>query len=954
MITTNRIPLLKRTRYKTVVNYDLKNKKYGSLVIVNTMDIKDLKNKFGNVLIDYNSLFNQIYMKRREQIKIGNKNIVKNRLNEREAYYTNVEKELPFVNGINEGRLSMGYNLIVELSYANTLFSESTEMITKIKKPVVYWDFISRYLSDLPLNNYKYKTMIISADEFSNTIVRDMSGNNDTINPISYLYLLLKRNIEEFYKLGDIDILITSSTGGVIRINPVECRKLNNDEGNKNIASIFRRELFKLINKQDPEDGNIVSNVDLLSNRSDNLSKNISNNIISRYIYGATGDENIPEEVKEKIEKEIEKTIDNISKNGIEVTEDTVNREIDKNEELIKDIVKSTTNKPMKLSTASTKRDELLREKQLELNIKGKTLEEVLSVKSEDIKIPVNDVSNKTETINGNMTDVRFPNINKAYVEELMEKDLVSMFTDMNNKSLKVFVRSISSEDTSDLSNYKETYTIELEDELRVRHRLTFDVPKVIDGKFLYLGGNRKYINNQQLLLPIVKVEPDTVQLVSNYNKIFIRRYGEKVSLKNEKLKKALSENIDNVRVKRGRYDLENKGFVTTIDYDDLSKIFKEINIKGTRIVFDQKSIRQQMLDIGIKGLEEKLDKELLPLGIEKNKYYCVDLSTDEVVMINLDGKTMSTDMNMVDFMLSLSPELEAMVGNQSAGKKYMYSRATIMTKQVPIVLLLSYFEGINGFLKRANIKHYFSDTRPRISSDESVIQFEDGYLVYSHSSTAVSLLMNGFVDIPTKNYKFEDFEDKLMYQSLFETMFGRRNIANAFDNFLDNFIDPMTMDVLRRLSLPTDLTGMVLYANELLADNQFTHEATVSRIRCAEVINAIVYKNVAKAYEKYKETSTYANPVKISIKKDAILKEVMMQQIVEDYSELNPVSEQQKMRGCLRKGPSGCNLAQAYTEEQRSYHPAMTGIFTLSSSPDGNVGKVLPPIEVILYGKLS
>ena len=184
MITTNRIPLLKRTRYKTVVNYDLKNKKYGSLVIVNTMDIKDLKNKFGNVLIDYNSLFNQIYMKRREQIKIGNRNIVKNRLNEREAYYTNVEKELPFVKGINEGRLSMGYNLIVELSYANTLFSESTEMITKIKKPVVYWDFISRYLSDLPLNKYKYKTMIISADEFSNTIVRDMSGNNDTLNPI--------------------------------------------------------------------------------------------------------------------------------------------------------------------------------------------------------------------------------------------------------------------------------------------------------------------------------------------------------------------------------------------------------------------------------------------------------------------------------------------------------------------------------------------------------------------------------------------------------------------------------------------------------------------------------------------------------------------------------------------------------------------------------------------------
>jgi hypothetical protein len=59
----------------------------------------------------------------------------------------------------------------------------------------------------------------------------------------------------------------------------------------------------------------------------------------------------------------------------------------------------------------------------------------------------------------------------------------------------------------------------------------------------------------------------------------------------------------------------------------------------------------------------------------------------------------------------------------------------------------------------------------------------------------------------------------------------------------------------------------MILYGNELLADNQFTHECLVSRVRCAEVISAIVYKNIAKAYEKYKETASYSNPVKISLK---------------------------------------------------------------------------------------
>ena len=76
----------------------------------------------------------------------------------------------------------------------------------------------------------------------------------------------------------------------------------------------------------------------------------------------------------------------------------------------------------------------------------------------------------------------------------------------------------------------------------------------------------------------------------------------------------------------------------------------------------------------------------------------------------------------------------------------------------------------------------------------------------------------------------------------------------------------------------------MILYGNELLADNQYTHECLVSRVRCAEVISAIVYKNIAKAYEKYKETASYSNPVKISLKQNAVIKEVL-----EEVEELYP-----------------------------------------------------------------
>ena len=928
MITSNKLPLMKRSRLRPVINYDIRNKRYGSLVIMNTLSVTDLKRKLGPINIDYSSVLASCYSKRREEIKIRNKSIIQNRLQERKDHYVKIQNELPFLVGVNEGKLNMGYNMFFDLENANSMFSTNLNLMTNILRPSLYWDFIQRYLTDLPLNKYPIKTMIINAEEFSANLISDLNGRGNGVNPIAYLYILMKREPEKFFVIGDIDIIITTMTGWSLRVNPAECKaKMSEDSNNANISAMFRKELFRMINKQDPEEGSVSAEVDdiLKQNREE-----ISKSFVDKFVFGATG--NVPDDVKNKIEAEVEKVLDN----NRDMTEAEVKKELEQNTYLLKEIVASNTNIK---STASSKRDELLREKQMEINVKGKTLEEVLAIKSEEIKIPVNNVSDKAETFNKNMTEIRYPNINKAYVDELMEKDLVSMFTDMNNKSIKVFVRSIHSEDTSDLSNYKETYTIELEDERRIRHKVVFDVPKVIDGRYLYMGGNRKYINNQQLLLPIVKVEPDTVQLVSNYNKIFIRRYGEKVSQTNEKLKKALSEDIKGVKVERGKYDTENKVFVTTIDYDDLSKLFKEVNIGGTRIIFKQKEIRDLLLAANIKGLEGRLDKELLPLGTKGNIYYCVDLNKDVVVSIDKQGKTVSTGKNLVDFMLSLSPELSSKVGEQTAGKKYMYTRATIMSKQVPIALLLCYFEGIDGFLRRADVKHYFSDTRPRLAPDEGCVQFADGYLVYTNKPTATSLLMNGFVDIPTKNYNYGDLNDKFVYQGMFETMFGRRNIANAFDNFMDNFIDPMTMDVLKRLSLPTDITGMVLYGNELLADNQFVHETTVCRIRNAEVINAIVYKNVAKAYEKYKETATYNNPTKISIKRDAIMKEIMMQQTVEDYSELNPIYEQQNLRKCLRKGPSGCNLAQAYTEEQRSFHPGMAGLFTLSSSPDANVG---------------
>ena len=374
MITTNRLPLLKRSRLRPVINYDIKNKRYGSLLIMNTMENKDLKNKLGIVNIDYNSVITMCYTKRRESIKIKNKMVTQNRINERQAYYDLIKKELPMLTGINEGKLNVGYNMYFDLVNANTIFINNSSAIIRVDKPNMYWDFINRYLQDLPLDKYPIKSMIINADEFGNDLITDFNNRGDGVNPIAYLYILMKREPEKFYNIGDIDILITSKSGWIMRVNPSECKRLvARENGKVNIATSFRKEIFRMLNKQDPEENNVMSELD---NELNTHKEEISKSLIDKFVFGATGDENIPEEVKNKIEIEVEKIIDQKR----DANEVEIKKELEQNTDLMKDLLMAN-NKGISKSTASSKRDELLREKQMEINIRGKSFEEILNLK---------------------------------------------------------------------------------------------------------------------------------------------------------------------------------------------------------------------------------------------------------------------------------------------------------------------------------------------------------------------------------------------------------------------------------------------------------------------------------------------------------------------------------------------------------------------------------------------
>ena len=109
-----------------------------------------------------------------------------------------------------------------------------------------------------------------------------------------------------------------------------------------------------------------------------------------------------------------------------------------------------------------------------------------------------------------------------------------------------------------------------------------------------------------------------------------------------------------------------------------------------------------------------------------------------------------------------------------------------------------------------------------------------------------------------------------------------------------------------------------------------------LSRIRCGEIIPAILYERLSKNYVAYRNSN---GKKKFNIPQNCVIKEILAQKTVEDYSTLNPTLEMEMIHAVSTKGFRGVNLDDSYTIEKRGYDNSMIGIIAANTSPDGSVG---------------
>lgn len=636
--------------------------------------------------------------------------------------------------------------------------------------------------------------------------------------------------------------------------------------------------------------------------------------------------------IKEKMEDEIgvsinddNEDISDVDKKIEEVVDD--NEDTDMTEEQMMELM--TNDKAFK--------DTLIKAQQDKLNGDRKKTAEQLLIQQDKLtfnnasfkdlkenyqtkKIDHKDISdgNIKEVLNKEILTSTLRDYDNSYMDKKFSKDMAKVLKAFNDDNdIGVYVNKINLTPNNTDMNKQQLLEVEFKDDTNVTHKFKINIPEIKEGKFMYVNGSKKVIMKQLVFMPIVKLEPDRVQITTNYNKHFVTRFGQRFSEKLSYLKTLFTkQNLIKYKKPGAKFDfkfgnsLKNNGkFTVSSEYNDIASYLYSLNIEDYCMIFDQQTV-QDMLDIKKPKYDEKLSvkatfdkKEYFMVGFLANKSKLILSNIIDKKIYLYDGKKyepldVTLSSWIVDLIYNNTTEKVKDIASAKikTNTKLTYSRMEINNKTLPIAVLLGYELGLLNLLERYGIEYSF-DSRNRslkVQDDMGKIKFKDGYLYYDTSKIRNSMLLSGLLEMNCEEIIFADMNEPEPYIDYFGDAFNSRNAAKGFHNSISLLIDPITKEILEELNLPTNVYDVLLYANTLLEDISFTEPNDVSnfRVRGAEQIPAMTYKVLADAFKHYKDSKHAKNPIKITVDPDILTKKLMELKTIESYSSLNPSLE--------------------------------------------------------------
>ena len=843
-------------------------------------------------------------------------------------------------------------NIYVDNHIYNKIFTMS-ETYNRDKAIDLLYALFDRFINNANYDSYTRKTVLIPVIEWASDIpTTSLFEFSKSINPFSMIVRLFKKPKENLNKLAGIDfIFIGNSSWFKMKMEDLDMKNLN----------LFKTNILKIRNNDIVEDNVPEDKEDIktrLIGKIEDLTGIEVNNIsrvhkvdptapIKAELHdepklivakGITGADQVidPTKIEKPTEEKINQSVEDIvnyTKNA-EEAEKEMDNSVDLKELILQ--AKNDQDDTFKISATRKARMDDLNDKFLKEKIANSTIAELVAI--EDTPLQATDLSNKVETIDDEWANLKKPNFEADYN---IDADIMKCLHSLSqNKDVPMSVIDVSVEDRSTSEDSILTYTVHLEDSLGKRHTLRFDMPKIINKRFLRLHGNDKIIPGQLINLPIIKTDEDTVQVVSNYNKIFITRYGQvgKINQSTNALIRALTklkENNYKLEVKDetaddaylpSKIDLGNNAKISAkyelpAEYVELSKIFNKVTTKDGRVYYFNR-------DELINKLEEKKVK------VENEPGFLV-------VGISKDNNPITVPETGVSTALINQLSIYKYAGTfMKPGARMTYSQASILNSKIPLIVVMAYTAGLTGALNAAGVEYNLSEKRP--TNTKNYFRFNDGFLSFNDNyAPDAALLVNGLAVINTQEYSLTDIDTKAMWLDVLDD-FGGRNRADGLDSFANLMMDPITVEVCKTYKLPTDYIEVLAYASSLLTTNKFNRhtDITGNRFRTNERLVHFLYKSLATSYGMYlREIKNNRKDAKMTMKQSAVIDMALSDVTTSDLSKLSPLLELESANTVTFKGLSGMNSDRSYSLDKRTYDKTMINKLSMSTGFSATVG---------------
>jgi hypothetical protein len=579
--------------------------------------------------------------------------------------------------------------------------------------------------------------------------------------------------------------------------------------------------------------------------------------------------------------------------------------------------------------TITSARELKIRENLGKIKLNNVSFNTITSITDTPLPKPI--VPNNITTLNtGARKGSSFANVEREYETKLMDRDIVSTFMKLSTLPDGFYVTDVKVTDVSDSVSLVHNWRVTLKSRTTDRtSNINIRVPVVKNGRF-YLNGIWYNIGKQEFPIPILKLDAKTVMLTSNYNKITVSRYDTKSLVDVGLLIKVMKNKTE--YIKPGSSVSSNRPFISTIEYDEYAKQwFSFINKKANCEIFFNRP---------------ECAKRYTFVSVKEDEFCCGMINKVPIVINTETGMTRSGITLTETIVNTLPPEIQRVYRGSKPGKLSMYSECKLDAIKVPIGLAVCAWEGLTQVLQKAGIKYQFVDLR---YSDPKyfIIRFKDKALAIPNTIPN-QLLFNGFYRINTRAYNASDFETPIMnsnsiYVDIFNQLFFKQySQLTTFITYYQFFVDVITSDVCLHYNLPNDIVGMLLYASQLLSDNNCGGEtnSTLYRVRSSEIIPAIIHYRLAFAISRYNNnmgSKVRGNPLQFN--PNEVINELLNVPNVEPASALNPFVELHAKEGITKKGFKGVNNDRAYKLLKRAYDPSMIGKLAMSSPNNGNIG---------------